>query len=731
MKNQKIAFILLLHVLAGIIVVVTSTLFRGGYWVAYVALFGLVITDGYLLTRQCVKLTCEGAAIFTPWTVSITISLLIAGGVFVWAFLSNDQEIKQYDSTVYWIKVIEACDYLSASPVEFLIWVRNSLAGEYSNIAALPLIPIYILFQSFCGFGISIYVVYYVPMCLLAALYVSRIISDCCQAKAKVAFIVTVGAGILMVPMIYPLLCGYVDVSGLVLILLLMHLSLNKKLWDAKVLDCVCYILLSILLVYTRRWYSFLIVAFYFSIGVEWLLLQIKNRKIDWKQFIRLMGRLIAIAATCALLMLMLSSDSLKMFFRGDYAIAYSAYKLQPWYMDLKRIIQISGLWYTAIAVLGFLCMLFHFQTRLTGLKMLVMIATAITLFERIQSMGSHHSYMVLLFVLLFYSVGFTFIITCKRALQNMVIFSLSAGIMLINFSQSFLIENVNYAEVSLVSNLHYRPKPAEAFSVVHEVYDDLAELTQSGGTFYVCSNSEYMSSELITRSKLPAVIDATPNMVENSIVDLRDGFPSQLFFADYIVTASDETEGQHVVLDPIQLLETNAEYAEVYEVVKTYQDDNQKVVLYKKNGDVTKELVSVLSAQLRDIYPDYDYVYQPDYYVSLMKIHHAQKIQYDPWEILASKEQGVPLTIEWNLSQEFESIECQFANWMSGLSMKVYSDEVCIYDTIMSDAGNQQFEFDTRGTDKLKITFGSADDQLSGVVHLKGGSLVEANSTN
>ena len=728
--NYKVLLLIAIHTIVGISIAAAS-LSKHGYTIVYLLIYGIIIFDCALLAKQCVGMCVKKMRIFTPCIVGLTVSLLIAGAVFVLIFLANDQEIKQYDSTVYWIKIVEACQHFSDEPSRFIRRVRNSLAGEYSDLAMLPLIPICLLMgNSFCGFGLSIYIIYYIPFCLLVALYVARIVYLIIPTKAKVSFVIAICASIMLVPMTYPLLCGYVDIVGLVIALLLMHLSLNTRLWNASISDCIYYIILSVLLVFARRWYSFFIVAFYFSIGIEWILEQIRCRRIDYKSFLYLIRNLTGIALMSALLMVALSPDSLKMLLRSDYSLAYSAYKKRPWHMDLLLIAQTIGGFYLIIALIGFVYILFKSQTRILGIKMVVIFTISFAMFERIQSMEVHHRYLITFFVLIWYAVGLTMLITSKCVQYNLIAYSLSIGCMLYNFAQSYGLKNTNQIQNNLFSNIHYHPKDASDFETVRKVCKDIEDITHGSETFYVCSNSELMSSELLARSEMPRLIDATPNMVENNIIDLRDGFPSQLFFADYIITAESNNTNldnlQKIIQIPLNLLKENSDFAEVYRVISSYQDSNQVVKIYKKENFVTTRLVSILSEELKNAYPDYEYVYIPDYYKALMQIRGAQQIEYDPWEILVKKTVGGRVIVEWNLNQEFESIQCKIANWMTGLQMEVYLDDNYFQNSIMQDDGSHWYEFDTHGVNRLKIIFGKEGDQLSGTIHFIDGLLLK-----
>lgn len=207
------------------------------------------------------------------------------------------------------------------------------------------------------------------------------------------------------------------------------------------------------------------------------------------------------------------------------------------------------------------------------------------------------------------------------------------------------------------------------------------------------------------------------------------------MFFADYIVTAKayreNNVDKQQIIQMPIQLLESSSAFAQVYEPIRYYQDGNQKVKLYEKKDNVTAELVQILSQQLREAYPAYDYVYTPDYYLSLMQFHHVQRICYDPWEILVDKEKGRPLTVEWQLDEGFDAIRCSFGGWVSGLSMRVYQDDRCIEDRVLPDSGVQQYEFDTRGVKNLRIEFGVDGDQGEGTLHFVDGALTQVHAAS
>ena len=350
-----------------------------------------------LLTWSCIRESVRKVHFSArQWLYALagsSVCILLAG-IYLYFFLAQESTIKTYDFSLYWRKYIVCSDLFYNDIHGGIVHLIHTLAEEYSDLSAILMLPFSrYLGRKFCQYVIWVYILYYVPFCILFALYILRLFRNNMEVKPR-HYIMSVLICIFSAPLLHPVLLGYVDVIGLVLIMLHLHLVFDNNLQRFEIKTCMLLAILSLSLLLARRWYAFWIVGFYFSFGFSFLIRSIKVRKIEWKKAGALFANLSMIAGCCLLWLAVVTPATLSMFLGNSYSKAYSAYKTRTELGDIIYLCKDFGWLLVAIALIGIIIILFQKNLYEIGVKWIVIFAVSFVLFQRIQSAGAHHQYL-------------------------------------------------------------------------------------------------------------------------------------------------------------------------------------------------------------------------------------------------------------------------------------------------------------------------------------------------
>ena len=134
----------------------------------------------------------------------------------------------------------------------------------------------------------------------------------------------------------------------------------------------------------------------------------------------------------------------------------------------------------------------------------------------------------------------------------------------------------------------------------------------------------DVFNPEYFRRINLPAQEDAASFAMINSIADLRDGFPSQMFSAEFVMFVdpfstmfSTVQQAGYQVYDMLLHDQFIAQY---YVLDQMYSLANHEAKLYRKIRPIDRACVDVLKERLRSHYPDTPLAYEPVYFLALME---------------------------------------------------------------------------------------------------------------
>jgi hypothetical protein len=433
------------------------------------------------------------------------------------------------------------------------------------------------------------------------------------------------------------------------------------------------------------------------------------------------------IAGVSCLVMAAINPALFTLFLGGDYALAYSAYKNSDLWTNLWTVARNTGLLWVAAAGVGTYSLARRPATRWQCLRLVLAAFVAAALFCAVQDMGYHHHYLLLPTVIVLagvFCLDVTGFALRKRA-PVLVVLLLAAC--LFNFAAAFTpgLRRIAGGVEPFITSLRSYPKQNPDYSAVRQLVVDLADRIGTASRYvYVIGDGSSLSPEVLKRSRLPEVVDAAPFVLINNIVDLRDGFPSQLFLADYVLTSdtlrTEFATPQMVSVQAHDMLLHDPAAAAHYELDSTYATTEGNLLLYRKRRPVDAAFVDRLQERLKERYPARPFVYQPNYFIALFQADGGVKYSYNKWDDNAftlTKPAGAPVIFRLHGTDTFATLSFALSAWTGGLELIVENQDGVIFRSPVKQAEKQAFTVNISGSERLTV----------GVIDANQGASVDA----
>ena len=645
------------------------------------------------------------------------LAIYLLSALFCFVFFRAERDIKVYDSSVYWIKVLEDRVIIAKSIPEYFVKLGTSFGHEYNNLAAFPLIPFSYLFgTSFGAYCLSIFYVYYLPACFFLVIFALRLAKLAFNNTSKLfTFFLCFSLCVLNVGMLWPVMNGYMDVAGVLVIALMLNSTLS---WGGVSFDWkrnLTLSLLSLALLLLRRWYAYYIVGFYFALFVNLVIVMLQTRKFSLRAVGRFAGNMLMIAVTSAAVMFLINRNLFSLFFR-DYRNIYSAYNTMSLWQNIWNMSRNMGLFYFAICCTGAFLMLRAPKSRMVAIRLLTALFTAFFLFSFVQDLNFHHHYLLIPTFLIFLC-GLTvlaneYLFQRKKAALTAVVMSLCV----LNFSYGYIpaLQTISLMTEPFTSVLHNYPKQNVQYDAILDMVSDLdKKLANSSDHIYVVGDGNVLSTELLEHAYLPDTINATPFVYENCIVDQRDGFPSHLFFAEYVLISNpfqtDFQDVQQVSYQVYDMFINDPVIARYYQLDTSYEGAEYNYLLFRKTAQLDAKCVDVLKERLYASYPDTPFVYEPNYFIALCQVEDDGEHRFDYYwnkSIILKKQAAKQMRLKWNIPTDAKQLSFRLSNWAEGLEMVLHNENGVLYSSPIEIAEDREYIIDIEGSQKLTLSF-------------------------
>ena len=285
-----------------------------------------------------------------------------------------------------------------------------------------------------------------------------------------------------------------------------------------------------------------------------------------------------------------------------------------------------------------------------------------------------------------------------------------------------FLIQTISSMTEPFTTLLHNYPKRNVQYDAILNMISDLdKKLANSSDHVYVVGDGNILSTELLEHVYLPDTINAAPFVYENCIVDQRDGFPSQLFFAEYVLISNPfQTNFQNVQQVRYQVYDmfmNDLIVAEYYQFDTNYEGAEYNYLLFRKIKQLDAACVDVLKERLYAAYPNAPFVYEPNYFIALCQIEDGAQHSFDYYwhkSIILEKQAAKPMRLKWNVPTGAKQLSFQLSNWADGLEMVAQNESGVVYASSVEIAEDKEYTIDIEGNKEITLSFAEQNEHHS-----------------
>ncbi len=473
-------------------------------------------------------------------------------------------------------------------------FIGSTWSGEYGNfLSFFPEMAFHFTNHTVNKYLLSCIVVYFPYIIIALAILVQKVIE-----KIKIQNESTIFNMSLLIFILFPILhataiYGQPDFFGLAFIFLIIALTINYEFKELEVERLTLILLITFMLIISRRWYLYWVLSYYFCYVIKIL---ITNRKDALGKIIK--NILIYGSVVIIFFLITLYPFIKNVLFSnvGNYSDFYAG---DGFIFDIKNQIFYLGYLVLFMCLLGIIYGLKKY--RLPTILSLIQYTLMVYLFTRIQSMGLHHS-LILLPIYIYWVILFLILVLkIKDITKNRICLVISACLII-----NFLYGICNNTTDNLFTNVSLTVSYQEDYEQLGDVADWLKENLSKDNTAYMITHNNKYNPDKLRNYYLPDKTISNYLPYGSAIIGVHK-FPLELFTAKYIIITepfepTSVEEKYYKVF--IQLVEE-----EKFKIEKEFDMENgYKILIYKRVNTVTekeKELYIDALTEESEKYPD------------------------------------------------------------------------------------------------------------------------------
>ncbi len=533
-----------------------------------------------------------------------TCTKYIVGGVvlsnlFLLIYTCFQNFIPFWDYAGYYRETLRCGALMAESiPAFFAELYQSMLESDYTVLPTLFIAPMHrLLGQGYTAYIFLIYNVFLVPFLILFSMLVGEIQPKC----VPIIFIFT--------PFISPVLRGYLDGAGLIYVVLWLYLLYKGRFFRPAMQEDLVLGLLTVLLLFTRRWYLFFLVGVLVAAVLSCAVCKKAEPRIRLDILVK---NLLICGGTVLFVVVVFFFPYLRRLFGNNLSEAYSAYMFGDFGWNVECFLRYYGFLPAAFSALG-VCGIFRKKHRMFTLFLFFQILIMFFLFTRIQTVSYHHQYLFAAQMFLLAVIGIDAVPKCSRTVLIAYGLSLSVAFAYI------YIPTPRDTLRNLFSNVRFAPKMMETEGILR-LRDRLNELTETeGGHAYILASSEILNDDMLRNSMLPEKDNGMHAMLGTAHVDLRDGMPNHLFVSDFVVVAEPgqfhlEPENQQIIDFFVREILDGTYTPNLERIESIPLSAGVTAHIYRRNGGYTEEFLRRVQAHFNALYPEYPALFAVDF---------------------------------------------------------------------------------------------------------------------
>lgn len=508
--------------------------------------------------------------------------------IIIFVFFKFEDTIYSYDYAGHWIRSLRLRELFFNDPYAILPSVYKSmLYDDYSSLPALFNLVSIIINTSYGFFALSTMIVFLVPsFILLQILYFTYL-----DGKWWLPSLIT----LTFYPLYITIFNGEIDLVGIFFVLMTLALIIIPNFEDIDWVDNLSFNLFGFLMIFLRRWYLYPLVGLYLAYFIKYLSyyhLHIWNRD-ALKKF----GKIICSGLILLLVILIGFFPFFLKVIGNNYSEAYQYYNRD---YKIYNLINFYSPIVLMICIYGAYNLYKKYNKKLLLLNICVMLIVPTLMFWHIQSFEYHHYNIINTQIILLYGLGIFALYQHKQRILPMV----TSCLLLIQ--TSIIFTNVPQT-MPLLTNIRKTPEILDnKQQIIDFTYYLNSIMPEDWQSAYLSSSSSLLNDDMIRNSILPDI--HAPN-IDTAIFDLRDGFPKDLEYVQFIITIDPiqylDSEYQHIFEIITNAVQNESNIKALYQPINTAQIGDLKLTVYEKIGEWTQETKEYFYNEMLKYYPD------------------------------------------------------------------------------------------------------------------------------
>ena len=464
---------------------------------------------------------------FTKKELLIIVLSIIALYLFYIVAILTRKFIYYWDYSCYYNFQIKTINYFNNGLIIGIkSFIYSTWEGEYGSfLNFIPQVLFHFTNKSINSYLISCVLLFIPYLVIPYAILIKRIIEiiRINEDKKTILFFLLVISFILMPILHATFIYGQPDVFGIVFILIAMTLTIDYNFKKLEFDRLILILLSTFMLTICRRWYIYWIIIYYFLYIISILISNIKDYKKILKNII-IYGVIVIVIYSITLL------PFIKNTILNNYSSSYSYYSNGGIIYELANQARHIGYLLLIVILGGLLFGIINKKYRKITILGIIQYIMVIIMFTRIQTMGLHHS----LLLLPNYMLGISLFVICicenKKTMSNII------GIIFIIILTANFFWTYQEKNSKLFTDIKLKTPGERNYNEIKKVTDWLeSQLDDNNMAYMITHNNEFNPDKF--RNFYTPNSKVSKYLPYGSAIIGVHKFPTELFSAKYVIT--------------------------------------------------------------------------------------------------------------------------------------------------------------------------------------------------
>lgn len=517
-----------------------------------------------------------------------TLIPIIVLSLIILIFFKFEDTIYSYDYAGHWIRSLRLRSLFFDNPYAVLPTVYESMVNQdYSSLPALFNLGPIVVNTSYGFFVLSTMYAFFVPSIIVLQIIYFSLFSN----KKYLPTIVILS----FYPLYITLFNGEIDLVGVFFVLMVFALIIIPKFEDIDNIDNLTLNFFGFLMIFLRRWYLYSLVGLYLAYFLKYL--NYYNFKPFSKKGLKDFIKIVFSGLILLFVVLFMFKPFFLRVIGNNYNETYEYYNRDH---KMYYLLNFYSPAIILICIYGIYNIWKKYDKKLFLSYFITMVVIPTLMFWNIQSFEYHHYNIINAQIILLYLIGMYELINTNKKTISITITSF----LLI---QTSIVFTYCPKEIPFFTKVRKTPEVMEnKQEIVDFTYYLKSIMSEDWQSAYLSSSSSLFNDDMLRNSILPDI--HAPN-IDTAIFDLRDGFPKDLEYVQFVITIDpiqySDKQYQHMFDIITNALWHEPKIKKLYNPIHSTQIGAMKLTVYERIGEWTDETKRYFYDEMIKYYPD------------------------------------------------------------------------------------------------------------------------------